>query len=242
MSLLITGSRKGLGRDLARRFRQIGQQVVQHTRESVSSEELGADDGFIFCDLLKLDELEIEMDRIKKKKILVSHLICNAGKSTYNTSGLDCLQNIASSINDNLIVTSNAVYAALKIFNESLKTVTVIGSICGEESVNGAPLEYSVSKSSLKAFTKLCSQKFSHMDVRFNLVTPGNLMFEGSVWESKRLHDELMFQTYLSENSPSGMIGNPDDVFNLIRFLISDDAKYVNGANMVIDGGQVRKW
>ena len=93
----------------------------------------------------------------------------------------------------------------------------------------------------LKAFTKLCSQKFSHMN-EVESVTPGNLMFEGSVWESKRLQDELMFQTYLSENSPSGMIGNPDDVFNLIRFLISDGAKYVNGANMVIDGGQVRKW
>ena len=36
--------------------------------------------------------------------------------------------------------------------------------------------------------------KFSHMNVRFNLVTPGNLMFEGFVWESKRLQDELMFQ------------------------------------------------
>ena len=114
MSLLITGSRKGLGRELARRFRQTGHQVVQHSRKAVSSEELGADDKFIFCELLNLDECEMELERIKKDQILVSHLICNAGKSSYNTSGLDCLRNISSSINDNLIVTSNAVYAALK--------------------------------------------------------------------------------------------------------------------------------
>ena len=61
MSLLITGSRKGLGRELARRFRQTGHQVVQHSRKAVSSVELGDDDKIIFCELLNLDECEMEL-------------------------------------------------------------------------------------------------------------------------------------------------------------------------------------
>ena len=78
----------------------------------------------------------------------------------YNTSGLDCLRNISSSINDNLIVTSN-VYAALKVFSESLRTVTVIGLYVARK-CNGAPLEYSVSKSSLRLLRSYARKVFTH--------------------------------------------------------------------------------
>lgn len=242
MTVFITGSSKGLGAELAQKMNSVGHNVLTHRRNATTRRKPLGDIDVVTCDLLKPDEIERSFTALLTKKIEIEHLICNAGKSSYPNTGIENLLNIQTALNDNLLVTSNTVYAALKFFKHTLKTVTVIGSICGEELINGAPFEYSLAKSSLKSFTKLCSQLYGSSQIRFNMVTPGNLYFKGSVWEKKAQQDPDAFDAYLKENVPSNMIGTPSDIHHAIEYLIGSDAQFINGANLVIDGGQIKKW
>jgi 3-oxoacyl-[acyl-carrier protein] reductase len=242
MSVLITGSSKGLGAELANKMHSAGHSVLTHRRNATTRMKPLGNTDVVTCDLLKLDEIEKSFTALLSKKIEIKHLICNAGKSSYPNTGIESLLNIQTALNDNLLVTSNTVYSALKFFRHTLKTVTVIGSICGEELINGAPFEYSLAKSSLKSFTKLCSHLYVSAQIRFNMITPGNLYFEGSVWEKKEKLDQDTFNSYLKANVPSNMIGTPSDIHHAIEYLIADDAKFINGANLIIDGGQMKKW
>ena len=78
-------------------------------------------------------------------------------------------------------------------------------------------LEYSVAKSSLHALAKLTAYNLSKIGVRCNIVTPGNLMFEGSVWHRKFNEDKSLVEKYLQENVPGGRIGKPHDIFEAIQ-------------------------
>lgn len=242
MAILITGSKKGLGCELVTMFRKAGKKVIRHSRLAHIKNHRKEKNSEIFCDLLELNELESELYRLKNNNVTISHLICNAGKSSYPQHGIENIKNIPSAISDNLVVTTNSVYSVIKVFGDTLKTVTIIGSICGEEVIPGAPLEYSVAKSALNAFTKICSHKYSNLGIRFNLITPGNLLFEGSVWHRKKIENEKAYENYLIENVPSKTIGEPLQIFKAIDFLISEHSTFVNGGNLIIDGSQTRKW
>ena len=74
------------------------------------------------------------------------------------------------------------------------------------------------------------------------MITPGNLMFEGSVWQRKLLADSSAVEAYLVDNVPGGKIGVPQDIYDAIQFVISEKSNFLNGANIVLDGAQTRKW
>ena len=65
-------------------------------------------------------------------------------------------------------------------------------------------------------------------------------MFPGSTWEKKMSEDPDKVNLMLNSEVPLGCLGEVEDVANLIVFLASKRAKFVNGANFVVDGGQTR--
>jgi len=244
MTILITGSKRGLGYFVAKKFIKDGYDIVTHSRKTTTAGNLrNLNSKFeIVCDLNDLASTDEKLETLKLKGAHLSHLICNAGKSSYQSKDFDCFRNIQDAISDNLIVVTNVIASALRFHTESLKSITIIGSICGEESIDGAPLEYSVAKSALKSLTNLTSKKLAKHNIRVNLITPGNLFFEGSVWNRKKIESIEKFEEYIKSNVPTNRIGNTDDIYGAIKFLISDHSSYVTGANLVVDGGQVNKW
>lgn len=244
MTILITGSIRGLGYFLSEKFINDGNDVITHRRANTTRPNLIKlnSKSEILCDLKDIHATDDQMKKIKIEKIDLTHLICNAGKSSYKTNNFNSFRNIQNAVSDNLIVVTNIIASALKFHSDTLKTITIIGSICGEENIEGAPLEYSVAKSSLKSLTKLASTKLSKDGIRVNLITPGNLFFEGSVWEKKKINSINDYNTYIESNVPINRIGNVDDIYNSITFLISEKSNYITGANLVVDGGQTDKW
>ena len=239
MTVLITGSARGLGSHIGALFEAHGNAVVYHRRnQNITLQSKNK----ITADLLNKKELDTELLRIKNLGLDVQHLICNAGQSSYPRGDLSGLGNIEKALAENVIVTSNSMHSVLKHHRETLKTITIIGSICGEEYIDGSPIEYGIAKSTLRALNKASAHYLSAMNIRCNMITPGNLMFEGSVWHKKILEDRSTVEKYLKESVPGGKIGVPQDIFDAIQFVISDRSNFLNGANIVLDGAQTKKW
>ena len=239
MTIFITGSSRGLGFQLGRLFESCGGVVLYHRRKE--SVHFSAK-NMLTADLLNKDELDKEVLELKSQNLNIEHLICNAGQSSYSKEVLSGFANIEKALFENVIVTSNTMHSVIRHHKESLKTITIIGSICGEEYIEGAPIEYGIAKSTLRALTKASAHYLSSFGIRCNMITPGNLLFDGSVWQRRLLEDSASVRAYLTEAVPDGAIGAPEDIFDALRYVISDSSNFLNGANIVVDGGQTKGW
>ena len=80
--------------------------------------------------------------------------------------------------------------------------------------------------------------KHANSGIRFNVVSPGNVMFEGSTWHNKIKNNEELVTKFISENVPMGMFIEPEAVADAVQFLASDNSHFTTGVELNIDGGQ----
>jgi len=78
--------------------------------------------------------------------------------------------------------------------------------------------------------------------ITFNTVSPGAIMIPNTGWEEEKEKDPQKFQEMLNTQFPLGRMGTPEEVANAVVFLCSDQASLVNGANIVVDGGQSKSF
>ena len=71
-------------------------------------------------------------------------------------------------------------------------------------------------------------------------MAPGNVLFEGSVWESKLKSNPTITQKLIESEVPLGDFASPEDISEAVLWLSSDKSKFVNGVLFTIDGGQTR--
>ena len=77
-------------------------------------------------------------------------------------------------------------------------------------------------------------------NVRANIVSPGNVFFEGGVWDITRQRNPEMFGQMLARN-PTGRMGTPEEVANAVVFLSSPRAGFITGTNLIIDGALTQR-
>ncbi len=136
----------------------------------------------------------------------------------------------------NLLSASNIIEQALSLLDHS--SVTVISSICGNSVVDGAPIEYSTAKAALNQYIRVMGKKYAEKEIRFNLVSPGNVIFDGSQWAKKLKSDEKNTTSYIREKVPMGKFIEPQDIAEMAYYLSSIKSRFITGQNFVIDGGQ----
>ena len=74
--------------------------------------------------------------------------------------------------------------------------------------------------------------------LRFNVVSPGNVYFKGSVWDKKLQKDRLGVEKYIKDVVPLGSFISAEDIAESVSFLVSAKAKNITGTILKIDGGQ----
>lgn len=126
-----------------------------------------------------------------------------------------------------------------KIMPELLKTkgaIVNMASIYGvvgndftiyENTSIGTAAQYSAIKGGVINFTRYLASYFGRKGVRVNCVSPGGI-FD---------NQHKIFVTNYEKKVPMGRMGNPDDIAPSVSFLLSDDAKYITGQNLIVDGG-----
>jgi len=122
----------------------------------------------------------------------------------------------------------------LKISNGS---VVFISSIAGLEEL-GAPMPYNTSKAALNVYAKGLASRLAKWKIRVNVVAPGNILFPGGNWDNKLTNDPDGIKKLINEKVPLNKFGTPEDVANIVTYLLSDKAQFITGSLIVVDGGQ----
>jgi 3-oxoacyl-[acyl-carrier protein] reductase len=236
--VFVSGSTHGIGKVVAARFVNDGYTVIQNSRNKLDDNDLlGA--KHIEGDVTNYKTCLDIIESIKAEYGRLDVLVCNVGSG----ADLDTIilpdERWSHFLSSNLLSCTFLVDSALQLLIKSKGNVIAVSSICGYSIVKGAPVEYSVAKAALNMYIKSMAFKHGDCGIRFNVVSPGNVMFEGSTWHNKLKKNEKQVTKYISENVPMGAFIKPESIAEATLFLASDISNSTTGVVLNVDGGQV---
>jgi 3-oxoacyl-[acyl-carrier protein] reductase len=86
-------------------------------------------------------------------------------------------------------------------------------------------------------YTKTQALALAKKRIRVNCIAPGSIFFEGGVWDNNQKKNPALYQSILA-SIPSGRYGTPEEIAQVATFLVSDQASWVTGQIVAVDGGQ----
>jgi 3-oxoacyl-[acyl-carrier protein] reductase len=132
------------------------------------------------------------------------------------------------------------IEAALPLLEKSSAgSIVVVGSTAMAE-VYGPTRSYAAVKATLVPYVKGLARNLAAKNLRANMVSPGNVFFEGGVWDIVRQRNPQMFAEMLRRN-PTGRMGRPEEVADAVVFLASPRASFITGTNLIIDGALTQR-
>ena len=240
--VLVTGSSRGIGLQIARQFSLEGCRVALNGRNIISLEVVDAvpESVSVIGDVSnELGAKKVIEESVQKLGGL-DIVICNVGSGLSVKPGQENIQAWKNAFDINFYSTTCIVEAAKKHLKSSAGVVVCISSICGNEVIPGAPVTYSVAKAALNAYVKCISRPLADDGIRICGISPGNILFEGSVWDSKIQENPGAVTAMLDKDVPLKKLGKPNDVANLALFLASSISNNSTGTIWTSDGGQTR--
>ena len=239
---LVTGSSKGIGRAIAEALHAEGCQVALNGRNSddlaTATEELAGSIA-VAGDLTHPEDARRVISEVVKSFGRLDILVCNVGSGRSVPPGEETPEEWQRVFALNLWSTTNSVEAAREALAATKGVIVCVSSICGLEVIPGAPVTYSVAKAALNAYVRGTARPLGKQGIRINAVTPGNILFDGSVWFRKLIENKEAVQTMLEKDVALGRLGTPRDVAGLVVYLASPRAGFATGGIWTLDGGQV---
>jgi len=234
---LISGSTSGIGKVVTSRFVNDGYTVIQNSRNEINRKDLlGA--KHIKGDVTNYKTCLEIIESIKAEYGRLDVLVCNVGNGADLDTNILPKERWSHFLSNNLFSTTFLVQSALPLLIKSKGNVVAISSICGSSFIKGAPIEYSVAKAALNMYIKSMAFKHANSGIRFNAVSPGNVLFEGSAWHNKIKNNEELVTKFISENVPMGVFIEPEAIADVVLFLSSNSSNFTTGVVLNVDGGQ----
>ena len=241
--VFVSGSSRGIGLGVANKFIEEGANVVINSRNPKELKSVA--DSIKNCQGVAGDVSNPESARYviqEAAKILggIDIVVCNVGNGSSVAPGKETFEEWMRVFSVNFFSAINVISASSDLLEASGGSIVCISSICGSETIPGAPITYSVAKAALNTYVKSISFPMGAIGIRINCVAPGNINFEDSVWSKKLAKDPDLVRDMLENTVPLKKLGSPNDVANLVVLLASDVANFVTGSIFTTDGGQTR--
>jgi NAD(P)-dependent dehydrogenase (short-subunit alcohol dehydrogenase family) len=237
---LVTGAGRGIGKAIAVRMAASGAAVAVNDIDADSAQrtaqELGGRARAFPADVSDPAAVEQMIAAVVREMGGLNILVNNAGIE-YKTPILDTpIEEWQRTLAVNLSAAFYTCKAAGPIMRAAGSGVIVnIASIAGHNIPLPNRASYIASKAGLVGFTKECAREFAAFGVRVNAVCPGVIETEMTA-ESRS--DASQVAKWLTD-IPQGRLGQPDDIAGVVLFLCSDDARYLTGQAINVDGGKV---
>lgn len=239
--IFITGSSSGIGFELAKKFLDLGFEIVINSNNMKNLKKASKflnNCKYLFGDVTNVKSLEKIFNQIKKEYKKIDFLICNYGNSNFNNNHLD----FEHAFKNNFFTTVNTISYLLPILKKNISKIICISSICGVEVIKNAPLGYSIAKSAVNNYVKGISNILAERGISINAIAPGNVMFKGSLWEKKIKNNLKRTKKYIKENVPLNKFASINDIFRVSQILLSQESNFITGCTYIVDGGQTKKF
>ena len=239
---LVTGSSSGIGFGIAKKLCDEGCYVILNGRHEkslkTSVDILGNNATFLKADVTKPKQCKLLVEEIIKMYGQLDILVCNVGNGNSKAPGKEIIHDWQKMFEINFLSAINIIKYSEKYLIKSKGTIVCISSIAGVDKT-GAPLPYSTAKAAINMYVKSSSKYFASHKVRINAVAPGNILFEGSVWDKKMEKNPSQVKSFLKNEVSLKKFGTTDDISNLVTFLVSPLASFITGQIFIADGGQI---
>ncbi|WP_133135416.1 3-oxoacyl-ACP reductase FabG [Legionella rowbothamii] len=235
---LVTGASRGIGQAIAIKLAQKGAFVY-----GTATTEKGADliteylkkenlngKGLVL-DVTNSEQIEQVIDGLAEASHAPAILVNNAGITSDNLLLRMDDDEWFKVIDTNL----NSIYRMSKIciksmFRSRWGRIISIGSVVGS-SGNTGQVNYTAAKAGIVGFSKSLAQEIGSRNITVNVVAPGFIDTDMTTSLPDMVKDEMM------KRIPLRKLGQPEDIANAVAFLASDDAKYITGSTIHVNGG-----
>jgi 3-oxoacyl-[acyl-carrier protein] reductase len=233
----VSGSTKGIGLAIAIKLQADGYVVIQNSREKIKAKEIQGIDHLV-GDVTKIEDCVELINKIKAKYGRLDVLVCNvgSGRAISGESNVGKYWKHYKSLN--LDSATFLIESSLNLLKSNRGKIVAISSICADDPRINAPVGYASSKAALQMYMKSMAVKHGRDGMRFNVVSPGNVYFKGSVWDKKLQEDRLGTEKYINDVVPLRSFISAEDIAEAVSFLVSEKAKNITGSILRVDGGQ----
>ncbi len=243
---MITGGSSGIGLAIAQKLIGTGiYRVLSVSRNKEKTEralrqfpELEGRLEFLLGDVSKPEDCENIAARIEEKYEALHALVNNAGIVTWG--GMEAISN--EKWEEILGINLSGPFFLVKALLPMLKkaggaSIVNISSIASKSP--GTSVAYSVSKAGLDMLTEYLAGDLGPYRIRVNSINPGlvktNLHLDNKVFEDKQSYGDMLKKA--ADRYPLGRIGSAEDIASMASFLLSDEASWITGSIIKVDGG-----
>jgi len=238
-NVLVTGSSRGIGAEIAKTLAGFGLKVWINYRSGAKEadaikDEIEANGGSAAVIGFDVSDEKAFIDALKTIKDSdgeLSYLVNNAGITNDKLALRMKTDDFMSVINANLTSCFIGCREAMKMMRkQKFGSIVNIASIVGETG-NAGQTNYSASKGGVIAMTKSFAQESATSGIRYNAVTPGFIATD----MTNELSDDV--KESFTSKIPMKRFGNPSEVAEATAFLLSDHSSYITGETLKVNGG-----
>tara|TARA_B100001123_G_scaffold446512_1_gene601208 strand:+ start:134 stop:868 length:735 start_codon:yes stop_codon:yes gene_type:complete len=232
--ILITGASGGIGNELVKKFISLGGDVCGSGTKIEKLDQLKKNYPSIKVkkfDMMEHSKIEEFIDNVALELGGLDVLINNAGKNVDNLSLRMKDEEWKKVIDVNLTSTFLlSKYAIKKMLKNKFGRIVNITSIVGHTG-NSGQTNYAASKAGIIGMSKSLALEYAKKNITVNCVSPGFIVSDMTLNIAEKV------KLYLTSRIPMGKLGSGEDVSNCVAFLSSDQASYVTGETIHVNGG-----
>ena len=237
---IITGASKGIGKAIATTFAEAGAHVVCVSRTkddlNILQKDISSNGGsasIYSCDVSKFDQVEALISNSIEEFDKIDVIVNNAGITRDGLIMRMSDEDWNTVIDINLKGTFNGIKAiSRQMMKQKSGRIINISSVVGLKG-NSGQANYAASKSGIIGLTKSSSKELASRGITVNSIAPGYIATEMTDQLTDKVKEEII------NRIPLGYIGNTNNVAHAALFLASDEAEYITGQTISVDGGML---
>jgi len=242
-SAVVTGASGGMGLEISKQLSKNNISVLMLDLQSPKKDFLKKNKNCIFkkVDVTKFNKMKSHIDTFYKKHKSIDYLVNTTGVLWFNKdiSAVDINSNIWDKVFEinlkSMVYLSKIIVPKMKKNKfGSMVHISSVDALSGDDKPQDA---YGASKAAMLRLSKSLAIQFAPINIRSNIILPGPIETGMQIRWKKNPKTKKNLEKFI----PLNRVGKPEDISNASMFLLSDQANYITGTELIVDGGITSK-